>query len=351
MIPGFLLIDVYGFRLYELLIAVAVFFITLTISKVFVTLLKREIHKMSKKTKTEIDDVIAKMISIFGWPFYILIAFYATLHAVSVPEYVRTWFGYLTVIVTAYYATRAVNTALDEVVTLIVKNKKRRGEKVDRTILDFFAKILKGIVIAIAILFALSGLGYNVTGIAAGLGIGGIAVAFAVQNILSDLFSALSIYLDRPFELGDFITFGDVSGTVKKIGIMTTRLTSLQGEEVVVSNNDLLATRVHNYGRLKERRVVFKIGIEYGTPLVKVKKVKRIVQDVFKKLDGVRLDRVHFTELGDYSLNFEIVYYVLSPDYVDYLNVQEKINMELMKRLEKEKINLAYPTQTVFVKK
>ncbi len=351
MVPEFLTVSVYGFKAYELLIAAVVFFVTLVIAKAVVTIIKRRVHELSKKTKTEVDDIVAAMISIFGWPFYVLIAFYVTLHAVSAPEYVRTWFGYLTVVVTAYYAAKAVNKALDMSITVLVKEKRRRGEKIDRTILDFFAKIVKGVVAAVAVLFALSGLGYNVTGIAAGLGIGGIAVAFAVQNILSDLFSALSIYFDRPFELGDFISFDGVSGTVKRIGIMTTRLTSLTGEELVVSNNDLLSTRIHNYGRLKERRVSFKVGIEYGTPLKKVEKAKKIIREIIEKQEGVRLERVYFTELGEYSLVFEVVYYVLSPAYEDYLKAQEKINTEILRRFEKAGITLAYPTQTVFVRK
>jgi len=189
----------------------------------------------------------------------------------------------------------------------------------------------------------------DITGLAAGLGIGGIAVALAAQSILGDLFAAFSIYIDQPFVIGDYLVVGSYNGTVEKIGMKTTRLRSLTGEQLVFSNSDLVGSRIQNFGRLEERRAAFSVGVTYDTPTAKVEKIPGIIQDVVESQDHVRFDRSHFKEFGDSALIVETVYYVLLPAYQTKMDIQQAINLDLKRRFEAEGIEFAFPTQMIFV--
>ena len=191
----------------------------------------------------------------------------------------------------------------------------------------------------------------DLSGVVVGLGVGGIAIALALQTVLSDVFSAFSIYFDKPFEIGDFIVVGDYSGTVKKIGIKSTRLQLLQGEELVISNRELTTASVRNFKKMKKRRIVFALGVTCDTPLEKLRKIPEVISKIIEKMELAELDRVHFKEIGDFSLNFEIVYYMKVRDYVEYLNTQEKINFAIIEALEREDIEMAFPTQTIYLNK
>ncbi|MGD8498895.1 MAG: mechanosensitive ion channel family protein, partial [Chromatiales bacterium] len=202
---------------------------------------------------------------------------------------------------------------------------------------------------SIILLLALDNLGVDVTALVAGLGVGGIAVALAVQNILSDLFASLSIVLDKPFAVGDFLIIDSFLGSVEHVGLKTTRLRSLSGEQLVFSNTDLLGSRIRNYGRMFERRVVFKIGVTYQTPRDKLTKIPGIIKEAIEAQDKTRFDRSHFNEYGEFSLNFESVYYIQGPDYNLYMDIQQAINLLIHERFEEEGIEFAYPTQTLFL--
>ena len=211
--------------------------------------------------------------------------------------------------------------------------------------------IVKVAVWILGIVFLLSNLGYDVTSIIAGLGIGGIAIALAAQTILGDLFSYFVILFDRPFEIGDFIIIDDKMGVVEYIGIKTTRLRTLSGEQLICSNKDLTDSRVHNYKRMQKRRVVFSIGVTYQTPADVLESIPRLVKEIIEKKDAVIYDRGHFAGFGDFSLNFEFVYYVLSSDYNKYMNTQQEILLNIYRSFENKKIDFAYPTQTIFLEK
>lgn len=215
--------------------------------------------------------------------------------------------------------------------------------------MDVMGFVVRVAVWAIVLLLALDNLGVNITALVAGLGVGGIAVALAAQNILGDLFASLSIVLDKPFAVGDFLIIGDYLGSVEKVGIKTTRVRSLSGEQLVFSNNDLLNSRIRNYGRMFERRVVFSLGVTYQTPPEKLRRMPTIIREVVEQQESVRFDRAHFQKYGDFSLVFEIVYYVLSPDYALYMDVQQNINLLIYERFADEGIEFAYPTQTLYV--
>jgi len=211
-------------------------------------------------------------------------------------------------------------------------------------LIQLFARV---VVWSIAVLLILNNLGFDITALVAGLGIGGIAVALAAQNILGDLFASLAIVLDQPFVVGDFVILGDKSGTIERIGIKTTRIRSLSGEELIVSNADLLASRIHNYKRMAQRRVVFTIGITYQTPADQVEKLPGMLRAIVEAQDLVRFDRAHFARYGDFALIYEVVYWVLSADYAAYMDAQQRINLAIYRQLQDEGIEFAYPTQTI----
>ena len=213
-------------------------------------------------------------------------------------------------------------------------------------IIRFVARVA---VWAMVLLLTLDNLGVDITALVAGLGIGGIAVALAVQNVLGDLFASLSIALDQPFVLGDFLVVGEHMGTVENIGIKSTRLRSLTGEQIVMSNADLLSSRVRNYGRMYERRVVGSLGVTYQTPRDSLREIPEVLRRIVEAQEGVRFDRAHFATFGPHSLDFEFVYYVLSPDFNRYMDAQQAINFRIHEEFEAMGVEFAYPTQTLWL--
>jgi small-conductance mechanosensitive channel len=229
------------------------------------------------------------------------------------------------------------------------KEEKIQLDAAAATTLTAVGFVVRILLWSIIILIALDNLGVDITALVAGLGISGVAVALAVQNILGDLFASFSIVLDKPFVIGDFIIVDDYLGTVEHVGLKTTRVRSLSGEQLVFSNADLLGSRVRNYKRMYERRVVFSIGVVYQTPYEKLKEIPTIIQKIIEAQEQARFDRAHFKEYGPYSLNFEVVYWVDNPDYNVYMNIQQAINLAIFERFEEEDIEFAYPTQSLYV--
>jgi len=216
------------------------------------------------------------------------------------------------------------------------------------TLLGFVGRV---VVWSFALLLGLDQLGLDVTALVAGLGIGGIAVALALQNILGDLFASAAIVLDKPFMVGDFIIVGTHAGTVERVGLKTTRVRSLSGEQLVFSNTQLLNSEIRNFNRLQERRIAFGIGVTYETPLEKLREIPGWLQAAVEAQPKARFDRAHFKEYADFSLNFEIVYYVLSPEFNVYMDTQQAINLAFFEKFAAEGVQFAYPTRTLFIKR
>jgi small-conductance mechanosensitive channel len=214
--------------------------------------------------------------------------------------------------------------------------------------ISFVAQVTIWTVVILAIL---SNLNVNITAMITGLGIGGIAVALALQNVFSDLFASLSIVFDKPFVIGDFIIVGEHLGSVEHVGLKTTRVRSLSGEQLVFANSDLLTSRIRNFGRMYERRVVFQLGVTYQTLQERLVEIPGIIREAIEEQENTRFDRSNFAKYGDFALNFETVYYVLAPDYSLYMNIQEKINLKIRERFLAEEIEFAYPTQTLFLQR
>jgi small-conductance mechanosensitive channel len=353
-VVGFLNYPVEGNPIGGYLNAILFFIGTIIVLKFFKFVIVRKLKSLSKKTKSEIDDLLIEIIDKIGWPFYTLLALYITiaLKFIKIPRFIDTTFYYLTLVVVTYYVVRAVQSLIDYGTRkLILKRQKEEKGEVDTSVIDLLSRILKGVLWGVAFIFILANLGYNISALIAGLGIGGIAIAFALQRILEDIFSSFSIYFDKPFKVGDFIIVGSDLGVVKKIGIKTTRLQSLWGQEIVISNRELTSTRINNYKKMERRRIHFTFGVVYQTPTKKLKKILQIVKDIFDEIELADLDRVHFKEFGPFSLNFEVAYYVDTGDYNKYMDTQQKINFALKEKFEKEGIEFAYPTQTIFLNK
>ena len=233
-----------------------------------------------------------------------------------------------------------------------LEHKRRRSLVADRAALgsiNIIGVIVNAVIWALVVLLTLDNLGIDITALVAGLGIGGIAVALAVQNIFGDLFASLSITLDRPFVVGDFLIVGDVLGSVESIGIKSTRLRSLNGEQIVMPNSDLLSSRVRNYGRMLERRVAFATAVTYETPIETLERIPRLIRDIVEGQADTRFDRSHFAAHGAASLDFETVYYVRTADFNRYMDIQQAINLQLHREFAKLGIEFAYPTQKLFV--
>jgi small-conductance mechanosensitive channel len=218
------------------------------------------------------------------------------------------------------------------------------GRRASSSVLCFCLRLTLWLVV---FLMALDNFGVNITALVASLGVGGIAVALAVQNILGDLFASLSIMLDKPFELGDFIIVGDVLGSVEHIGLKTTRVRGLGGEQVVFSNGDLLKSRIHNHKRMETRRVAFVLRVAYGTSEEQLCGIPRLIRQIISAKPNVDFERAHFFMWGEWSLDFEVVYHFRSPDYILHMDAQQDIFLEIYRRFEEEGIRFAHPTSIV----
>ena len=230
-----------------------------------------------------------------------------------------------------------------------LKPIRSKSKSAMRNALSLIQFVVRVAVWSLALLLIFQNLGFDITALIAGLGVGGIAVALAAQSVLGDLFSSLAIVLDRPFEVGDFIVFGEQMGTVEKIGIKTTRIRALSGEQIAVSNTDLVKTRVHNFKRMKERRVVLVVGVTYDTPADKLERIPSMVTEIIEKQDEVRFERAHFRSFGNSALEFETVYWVLDADYTIYMDKQQAINFAIFRAFQDEGIEFAFPSQTLYV--
>jgi small-conductance mechanosensitive channel len=242
------------------------------------------------------------------------------------------------------WSARAMHVVIEEYRQAQIK--KDPASVTTLSVMNFAARMA---IWTAVLLLVLDNLGVNITALIAGLGVGGIAIALAVQTILGDLFASLAIVLDKPFVVGDFLIIGDLLGSVEYVGLKTTRLRSLSGEQLVFSNADLLSSRIRNYGRMYERRVSFNLGVTYQTEREKLKKIPQIIREAVEQQEDTRFDRSHFKEYGNFSLNYETVYYVKGPDYNKYMDIQQAINLHIHECFEQEGIEFAYPTQTLFV--
>ena len=306
--------------------------------------------RWAKKTKTTLDDEIIQNTKRPIYFFVLVVGFYYAIDQLSILDpykfYVTQIFLVAEVFLVAYIVTRIINVLL----SWYAERKVKTGKKaLSSNILLVFKKILHVFVYIFAFLYLLYVSKIDLSGAVVGLGVTGIAIAFALQSILGDAFSAFTIYFDRPFEIGDYVVIGNYEGTVTNISMKSTRLKLLQGEELIVSNKEITSGSLRNFKKMENRRVAFSLAVTYDTPLEKLKKIPMLLKKIIDSCENVEFQRVHFKELGSFSLNFEIVYLLKSPDYVKYLDTQQIINYAIKEVFEKENIDLAFPTQTILL--
>lgn len=326
----------------SLLVLIVSYFLILIFKRVIIQRLKG----WSAKTANTIDDFLIKIIEKSIVPLLYLTAVYFSLNMLQFPASIHKVFHVAFLLAFTFFVLGIITAVIKQFIFSFIQTKDNSETKEKQA--RGLVIIINIIIWILGVVFLIDNLGYDVTTLITGLGIGGIAIALAAQTILGDLFSYFIIFFDRPFEIGDFIIVDDKMGTVEYIGIKTTRLRTLSGEQLICSNTNLTNSRVHNFKRMQERRIVFKLGVVYQTSYDQLKKIPMIVNEIIAAKKQVRFDRGHFSGFGDFSLDFEFVYYVLSADYNTYMDVQEEIYLEIFSAFEDQKIEFAYPSQTVF---
>jgi small-conductance mechanosensitive channel len=308
----------------------------------------RRLRRLARRTPTRFDDLIAELLAKTKFVFVVVLSLYAGSLILSVPDtaarVLRILFILALLLQAGYWGNAFVSFWINRTV-----QKRLEQDAATATSMAAFGFLAKLAVWGVVLLLALENMGFDISALLAGLGIGGIAVALAVQNVLGDLFASLSIVVDKPFVIGDFIIVGDLMGNVERIGLKTTRVRSLSGEQIIFSNSDLLSSRVRNYKRMYERRIVFAFGVTYQTAPDVLEGIPETVRGIIEAQSNVRFDRCHFKLFGDFSLDFEAVYYVLVSDYNVYMDRQQTINLGIMRAFEEQGIDFAYPTHTLFV--
>lgn len=337
----------FGNRVTEYLTSLALLAVGLVLLWVVKAVILRRLRAHAESTATTVDDFLVKLFEVSIFPVLCFGVFYLSIQNLALPAglaraadvlgvILMTFIGIRLAIALTYYSFESWWGRRQEDETK-VKSKRR---------LLFVVKVA---VWAAGLTFLLDNLGFEISAVIAGMGIGGIAVALAAQAVLGDLFSYFSILLDKPFELGDFIILDDFKGTIEHIGIKTTRIRSLGGEQLVLSNTDLTSSRVRNYKRMTARRVTFSFGVLYQSTSKQLREIPGVVADIIGGLEEARLDRAHFAGFGESSLDFEVVYYVDSGEYATYMDIQQEINLKLFEEFEARGIGFAYPTRTVFI--
>lgn len=322
---------------------------------VFVALLtarwviRKRLARHAKLTATKLDDLAVAVLGDLRTWCILAIAVYAGGSSLVLPTTAAQGLKLLFIVALAVQVLITSRLVVDFAIGTVISRNKQEESEHDRAlasasgIIRFIAMLILG---TLLVLLALSNMGVQITPLLTGLGIGGIAVALAAQSILGDLFGSLTIVFDKPFLVGDFIVVGSQLGTVEHIGVKTTRVRALSGEQLVFANSDLLSSRIQNFKRMQQRRIVASVGIVYETPPEGVEKAAKIIRESVESLgpERVRFDRAHFKQLGAYSLDFEYVYFVLSSDFNVYMDAQQEINLKLFRRFSEAGLEFAYPT-------
>jgi len=336
-------------RIIDYLIFFFILILGIIIIQILKIIIKKYLKAWAEKTTSSLDDLFIQGIEKFLLPLSYFGVLYISTKFLSLHHSFEKIINILSIILLAFFSARFLLLIILGSLDLYLE--KKEGYKEKKKFYAGLFTVIKVVIWIFTLFITLDNLGIKITPLIAGLGIGGVAIALASQAILGDLFNYFVILFDRPFEIGDFIIIGDFMGTVEYIGVKTTRIRSLGGEQLIFSNTDLTNSRVRNYKRMEKRRVLFKIGVTYQTPLEKLKEIPGIIENIIKSIPDTIFERVHFFSYGDYSLVFEIVYHVIGNDYIKYMNIQQEINFRIKEEFEKQNIEFAYPTQTLYLNK
>lgn len=306
------------------------------------------LKKIAERTENDLDDLAAQLLDRTKGLFVLLVGLWSGSLYLTLPDVMDAALRHVLVIGLliqgALWATGFVNYGLAR-----YRRQQLEEDPGMATALGAIGFLGRIGVWATFILMAMANMGMNISALIASLGIGGVAIALALQNVLGDLFASLSIVFDKPFVIGDYVQIGDFRGTVEHVGLKTTRIRALTGEQLVFGNSDLLSSRIQNFKSRNERRIVFMLGVTYDTSADQIAAIPGMIRKIVEAHDEVRLDRCHFMSFGDFSLNIETVFYMLDPDYSVYARCQEAINLAILRKFNEEGIEFAFPTQTVFL--
>jgi small-conductance mechanosensitive channel len=337
----------FGNSMANYLTALGIFFIAILLITIFKKIVLKRLKKWAEQTETMLDDFLIRGIERTIVPLLYFGFFYFAVKSLSMEQKFEKIFDTISVIIFAFFILRSLSSIA--IYFLRTFMRKQGADEQRQKQFKGITTLISVIIWGLGLVFVLDNLGFNVSAVIAGLGIGGIAIALAAQAVLGDLFSYFVILFDRPFEIGDFITVADKSGTIEHVGIKTTRIRSLSGEQLIISNTDLTNSRIHNFKRLEKRRVVFRIGVVYQTSAEKLKEIPEIVKKIITLEQKAEFNRAHFASFGDFNLIFEFVYFILDQDYVEFMDIQQRINLNIYQEFEKRGIEFAYPTQTLYV--
>ncbi len=339
----------WGNTVYQWAISVAIVFGAILAIRLFKYFVLKRVKSWSVKTSSTWDDFIVEILEGSALPLLYITAIYFSLVNLSLPPSADKLIDAAFMVAITYFVLKVLSATFKKFIhSYIHKEEDSESKEKQAAGLLVIANIF---IWMMGVIFLIDNFGYNVTTLIAGLGVGGIAIALAAQTVLGDLFSYFVIFFDRPFRIGDFIAVGDKSGVIEYIGIKTTRIRTLSGEQLVCSNTDLTNSRLHNFKVMEKRRVLFSLGVTYQTGYEQLASIPDLVKEIITSKDKVQFDRAHFSGYGDFSLNFEFVYFVLDPNYNVYMDIQQDIYLNIFKEFESCGIEFAYPTQTVFFNK
>jgi len=332
-------------------IAIAIAAITLIVFQVIKFVVVRRLRKLAATTATDVDDFVVDLLGNTRFLLILALSVYAGSFMLELGPPVRSFVTSGAVVIFLLQATLWGNAIITFGLKRFARQKMEADDAGTATVVSVVGIVARIAFTVMIVLVALGTLGFDVSALITMAGVGGIAVALAVNGILSDLFGSMTIALDQPFVVGDFITVGDFNGTVERVGLKSTRLRSNTGEQLVMSNADLLGSRLRNYGQMDERRGNMALGVTYDTPADKLEAIPGMIKEIIDGHENVRFDRAHFASFGDFSLNFAVVYWLLTPVYKDFMDATQTINLAIVRRFAAEGIEMAFPTQTLYLNK
>lgn len=299
-------------------------FTLLLIVKLFALFINKKLTFWAKRTATKLDDYIVEAFKTFILPLLYIAVVYFPVKQLILPELLQNMLHFAFISCLTFFTIRFIAAAIRKIIYSYIDEQNDNDAK---------RKQARGLIIIINVIIS----------------IGGIAIALAAQNILGDLFCYFSIIFDKPFEIGDFVVIDDKAGTIEQIGIKTTRVRNREGDQLVFFNADITGSRLHNYKKMQQRRVVFSIGVVYGTSHQKLKEIPDLIKGIIEQENKTTFNRGHLKSMGDFSINYEFVYFIDTADYTEYMDIQQDIYLHIYKIFEEQQIEFAFPTQTVFV--
>src|SRR5450830_161640 len=330
---------------YQWLVALVITLLAFFAMHALWQVLLKKLTAMVQKTTSSLDDIFVEVLGSTQKLTLTLFAMLIGMHFLELPTKWESRLDHISFIIIGVQIAIWLSKGIT--VWSRLQPTEKDGPVPNPVITSMLSWVFKAVIWSIIFLTILANVGVNITAFVASLGVGGVAVALAVQSILSDLFASLAIGLDKPFVIGDFVVFGDVAGSIERVGLKTTHIRSISGEQIVCSNTELLKNTIHNYKRMSERRVVFSFGITYDTPLATIAQIPDVAKKAIEQSSDTRFDRAHFKEFGANALNFEVVYFITSTDFNLYMDIQQSINLYLMSEFQKMEVKFALPAVTL----